>query len=83
MGAYHAGARRPSRALGRYGKGIYELVSQLPGEEQEGLIRRRGYGLLVRLGEDGLPEAALVFDPDRPDRRRLLRYSRLAAEKLA
>lgn len=83
MGAYHGPARPSSRALSPYGEGVFELVSQLPEEEQEALLSRRGYGLLVRLDENGLPEAALVFDPDRPEHRRLLRYSRLEAERLA
>lgn len=82
MGAYHGVAPRPSR-LGRFGEGVYELVSQLPTDEQHGLMERRGYGLLVRLDQDGLPEAALVFDPDQPERRRLLRHTRLQAERLA
>lgn len=82
MGAYHCGTRGQSR-LGRFGEGVYELLSQLPLEEHEGLFSRGGYGLLVRLDGDGMPEAALVFDPDQPERRRLLRHTRMQAERLA
>jgi hypothetical protein len=83
VGAYHEGACVTSGRLGPFGKGIYELVSQLPADAKEELLNRRGYGLLVRLDSEGLPEAALVFDPDRPECRRLLHYSRLAGERLA
>lgn len=75
---------RPTRSrLGRFGEGIYELVCQLPNDEQDALMRRGGHGFLVRLGSDGMPEAALVFDPDRPEHRRLLRYSRIEGRRLA
>lgn len=69
--------------MGRFGEGIYELVSQLQAEEQEALMSRGGYGFLVRLGFDGMPEAALMFDPDHPESRRLLRYTPLRGERLA
>lgn len=69
--------------LGRFGEGVYELVSQLGDEEQDALLRRGGHGFLVRLGADGTPEAALLFDPEQSGRRRLLRYTRLAGERLA
>ena len=77
---------RPATArsrMGRFGEGIYELVSQLAAEEQDALLGRGGYGFLVRLGSDGMPEAALMFDPDHPGSRRLLRYTPLRGERLA
>ncbi len=77
---------RPATArsrMGRFGEGIYELVSQLADEEQDALLGRGGYGFLVRLGSDGMPEAALMFDPDHPGSRRLLRYTPLRGERLA
>jgi len=77
---------RPATArsrMGRFGEGIYELVCQLGAEEQDALLSRGGYGSLVRLGWDGLPEAALMFDPDHTGSRRLLRYTPLRGERLA
>lgn len=75
-------ATRVSR-LGRFGEGIYELVRQLESEDQDALLSRGGSGFLVRLGSDGMPEAALMFDPDHPEDRRLLRYAPLRGERLA
>lgn len=69
--------------MGRFGEGIYELICQLGAEEQDALLSRGGYGFLVRLGADGMPEAALMFDPDHPGCRRLLRYTPLRGERLA
>jgi hypothetical protein len=74
----------PARSrLGRFGEGIYKLVCQLEAEEQDALLRRGGHGFLVRVDSDGLPEAALVFDPEHTECRRLLRYTGLHAERLA
>lgn len=69
--------------LGPLGEAIYELVSQLGPGEQDAVLRRGGRGFLVRLGSDGMPEAALLFDPEQSGDRRLLRYRRLSAERLA
>ena len=60
---------RPATArsrMGRFGEGNRQLswLSQLAAEEQDALLGRGGYGFLVRLGSDGMPEAALMFDPD-------------------
>lgn len=63
--------------LGPVGEGIYELVSQLGTDERDALLTRGGRGFLVLLGLDGMPEAALIFDPDHPASRRLLRRRRL------
>lgn len=76
--------QRASRSrLGRFGEGISGLVSQLQPEEQDALLSRGGHGFLVRLGSDGMPEAALTFNPDHPEDRRLLRYTPLRGERLA
>lgn len=86
MGLSDAFVARPATTrsrLGSFGEGINELVSQLGDEEQDALLRRGGYGFLVRLSSDGMPEAALMFDPDRPGSRRLLRYMPLGGERLA
>ena len=73
---------RPSTSLSRsrlgpLGEGIYELVSQLGPDEQNALLKRGGHGFLIRLGADGVPEAAVVFDPEHAESRRLLRRRRL------
>lgn len=78
-----AGAAPSRSRQGPFGEGINDLVSQLQPEEQDALLRRGGYGFLVRLGSDGMPEAALAFDPEEPASRRLLRYAGLGAERLA
>lgn len=69
--------------LGRFGEGIYDLVGQLRAEEQDALLRRGGYGFLVRLGADGMPEAALLFDPEQPGHRHLLRHTSVGGERPA
>lgn len=69
--------------LGPLGEAIYELVSQLGPDEQDAVLRRGGRGFLVRLGSDGMPEAALVFEPDHAESRRLLRCTPLRGERLA